>query len=68
MTRRIRFEHKTVGQYHVITSPDLVGFHVTGLTPEEAERAAVSVVDFLRRSDEKGIGRLKSVALEYDAA
>jgi hypothetical protein len=69
MTKRIRFEHKVVGGLHVITSPDIIGFHVTGRTEEEAERAAVAVLDFLRRQDDSHeMGRLKAVNLEYESA
>jgi len=32
-----RFEHRTVGPHHVITSPDLPGFHVYGETRKAAE-------------------------------
>jgi hypothetical protein len=62
--RRIRFEHEDLAGFHVITSPDIVGFHVSGKTPEEAERAAVTIVDYLRRSD-SDMGRLMAVDLEY---
>ena len=69
MTMNIRFEHKTVGGYYVITSPDLIGFHVSGKTPEEAERAAMSVLDFLRHADRSNpVGRIRAVQLVYDAA
>ena len=69
MRQIITFEHKTLGDFHVITSPEVVGFHITGKTPEEAERAAVAVLDYLRRADsDHRLGRLKAVALEYDAA
>ncbi len=69
MTKRIRFDHKTLGRLHVITSPDIVGFHVTGNTEQEAERAAIAVLDFLRRADEPHtLGRLKAVNLEYETA
>jgi hypothetical protein len=66
MIKRIRFEHKMVEGFYV-TSPDIIGFHVTGATLPEAERAAVAVVGFLRRADEHHeLGRLKAVNLEYE--
>ncbi len=69
MDRRIRLEHKKVGEYHVVTSPDIIGFHVTGKTEEEAERAAVAVLDFIRRADAgHSIGRLKAIDLVYEDA
>jgi predicted RNase H-like HicB family nuclease len=69
MTKRIRFDHNMVGDLYVITSPDIIGFHVTGKTENEAERAAVAVLDFLRRADASHeLGRLKAVNLEYEPA
>jgi hypothetical protein len=34
---KYRFEHRTVGPHHVITSPDLPGFHVYGENRKAAE-------------------------------
>ena len=69
VTKTIHFDHKIVAGFHVITSPDVIGFHVTGRTAEEAEREAVSVLDFLRRADGRApMGRLKAVNLEYESA
>ncbi|MDB5510942.1 MAG: hypothetical protein JWR08_425 [Enterovirga sp.] len=46
MPSRIRLEHKTLGErFHVFTSPDLSGFHVSGENYAETQREAIAVVD-----------------------
>lgn len=61
---RIRLEHKTLlnGRYHVITSPDMKGLHVSGPTQEEAERRALSILETLKGT------RQRLSAVEFDAA
>lgn len=39
-----RFEHRIVAGYHVITSPDLKGFHVSAKTRAEAEARVAPVL------------------------
>jgi NifU-like protein involved in Fe-S cluster formation len=69
MTKRIRFDHKRVGDPYVITSPDIISFHVTGKTADEAERAAIAMLDFPRRADTSHeLVRLKAINLEYEPA
>ena len=52
----IRFNHKVLGdrRFHVITSPDLPGLHVTADSREQAEREAVDVVAMIMRKREHG--------------
>jgi predicted RNase H-like HicB family nuclease len=48
---RITFEHHfdaELGMY-VFTSPDVRGFRATGKTVEEAQRAAVALMDLVRK-------------------
>lgn len=45
MPDRLTFQHKTVGGYHVITSKELPGLHVTGKTRQEAEAHLKESVD-----------------------
>ena len=46
---RIRFEHRLLdGRHHVITSPDLKGFHVSADSREQAEREALAVLALIR--------------------
>jgi hypothetical protein len=61
---RIRLEHKTLadGRFHVVTSPDLKGFHVSAATREEAEREAFAMLALIRR--ERGASDVP-VAVEY---
>ena len=45
MPRHVRLEHRLLGgRYHVFTSPDLRGLHVTADTLEEARSAVVEVL------------------------
>lgn len=39
-----RFEHKIVAGHHVITSPDVKGFHVSAPTRAEAEARVAPVL------------------------
>jgi len=64
---QFRFEHKTLsgGRYHVMTSPDIKGFHVTGETEDEAMREAWALLNLL--SEKKlipKVGALKSIDFE----
>lgn len=63
---RIRFEHRLLdGRFHVITSPDLKGFHVTGDSQEEAEREALAVLALIRQQKNE---HTVLKAVEYEAA
>ena len=44
---RIRLVHKTLenGRFHVFTSPDMKGLHISRETLAEAQREAIAVVD-----------------------
>ena len=59
---QIRFEHKLLDdRWHVITSPDIVGFHVAGETQDEAFRKAMALVSFLRDKRIIPDGQLRSM-------
>jgi predicted RNase H-like HicB family nuclease len=46
MPRHVRLVHRLlVGRYHVYTSPDLEGLHVTADTQEDARDAVIQVLD-----------------------
>lgn len=51
MPPRIRLVHKTLldGRFHVFTSPDLKGFHVSSESLAEAQREAFVVLDRIAR-------------------
>lgn len=53
MPKRIRLEHSTLadGRFHVFTSPDLKGLHVSGESLAGAQREAIAVVDRIAELD-----------------
>ena len=55
LAERIRLEHKMLeGRYHVYTSPDVKGFHVSSDTLAGAQREAIAVLDAIARH--QGVG------------
>lgn len=49
MPTHVRLVHHTLldGRFHVYTSPDIKGLHVTADTMPDAQREAISVVDVI---------------------
>lgn len=44
MLERVHLVHKLLDRYHVFTSPEIRGLHVTADTEADAQRAAIEVV------------------------
>lgn len=53
MPNRVHLVHKTLldGRYHVFTSPDVRGFHVSMETLADAQREAIAVLDEIAREE-----------------
>lgn len=53
MPDRVRLVHKTLldGRYHVFTSPDVRGLHISMNTLAAAQREAIAVLDQIARDD-----------------
>ena len=50
MPDHVRLVHKVLeGRYHVYTSPDVKGLHVTADTQAEAQRSAISMLHLIAK-------------------
>jgi hypothetical protein len=45
MPDRVRLVHRIVGSYHVFTSPDVNGLHVSAASEADAQRAVIAMLD-----------------------
>jgi hypothetical protein len=61
---RIRLDHKTIENGHVITSPDVRGLCATAGTLREAEQEALAQLSLIRQAEGKAEEKITALELE----